>query len=187
MGEPLDLALAGVMGPTGRSYWVVEHRFAAGAYPGKAGRGDLEQVPDVIEQALAAGIDLFVNLTQDYPGGTDRHLTHYDSFVEGQAHIDRYPIVDLSIPTVEATVEILDGIDRRLESGSNVYVHCWGGIGRTGTIVGCWLVRHHYATPADVLDVIQELRLGDAGTGLTRVSPETPEQFGFVTDWEPDQ
>ena len=36
MGESLDLASAGVMGPTGRSYWVVEHRFAAGAYPGQA-------------------------------------------------------------------------------------------------------------------------------------------------------
>ncbi len=36
MGKPLDLAPAGVMGPTGRSYWVVEHRFAAGAYPGQA-------------------------------------------------------------------------------------------------------------------------------------------------------
>ena len=107
--------------------------------------------------------------------------------MEGQAQIDRYPIVDLSIPTVEATVEILDGIDRCLEAGRNVYVHCWGGIGRTGTIVACWLVRHQYATPADVLDVLQELRLGDAGTGLTRVSPETREQLGFVTDWEPDQ
>ena len=21
-------------------------------------------------------------------------------------------------------------------------MHCWGGVGRTGTTVGCWLVRH---------------------------------------------
>lgn len=25
-----------------------------------------------------------------------------------------------------------------------VYLHCWGGIGRTGTIVGCWLARNGF-------------------------------------------
>ena len=25
--------------------------------------------------------------------------------------------------------------------GRKVYVHCWGGVGRTGTVVGCYLVR----------------------------------------------
>ena len=31
---------------------------------------------------------------------------------------------------------------RRWSDGKNVYVYCWGGIGRTSTAVGCWLVRH---------------------------------------------
>ena len=29
--------------------------------------------------------------------------------------------------------EILDAVDRALAAGRNVYLHCWGGIGRTGT------------------------------------------------------
>ena len=33
-------------------------------------------------------------------------------------------------------------VDDALGEGRTVYVHCWGGIGRTGTVVGCWLVRH---------------------------------------------
>ena len=37
---------------------------------------------------------------------------------------------------------ILDAIDAALDGGKTVYVHCWGGVGRTGTVVGCWLVRH---------------------------------------------
>ena len=37
---------------------------------------------------------------------------------------------------------ILDDVDAALADGGAVYVHCWGGIGRTGTVVGCWLVRH---------------------------------------------
>ena len=31
---------------------------------------------------------------------------------------------------------------RRWPAAGGVYVHCWGGIGRTGTTVGCWFVRH---------------------------------------------
>jgi hypothetical protein len=190
MVQTYPLAPDGVPGPTGRSYWVVENRFAAGAYPGKKGRRELERVPEVVEQLLDAGLDRFVNLTQDYPGGTDGHLTHYDSDVEPHAEVDRYAIRDVYIPTDEFMVEILDAIDDDLAGGHNVYVHCWGGVGRTGTVVGCWLIRHGYATADDVLEMISDLRIGDAGRGPnagrgeTRESPETLEQVDFVVGWE---
>jgi len=190
MVQTYPLAPDGLPGPTGRSYWVVEGRFAAGAYPGKKGRWELERVPEVVEQLLGAGIDRFVNLTQDYPGGTDGHLTHYDSDVEPHAEVGRFAIRDVYIPTEEFMVEILDAIDGDLAAGHNVYVHCWGGVGRTGTVVGCWLIRHGYATADDVLEVIFELRIGDAGRGPNagrgeaRVSPETLDQVDFVVGWE---
>ncbi|WP_374108489.1 hypothetical protein [Nostoc sp. XA010] len=34
----------------------------------------------------------------------------------------------------------LPPIDRALNGQEKVYVHCWGGIGRTGIVVGCYLV-----------------------------------------------
>ena len=184
VSDRYQLCAEGVYGPTGRSYWVVEGRFAAGGYPGKKGRRELERVPEVIQQLLGAGIDRFINLTQDYPGGTDEHLIHYDPDVDDRAEVERYPIQDLFIPTEEHMVEILDAIDTHLEAGHNVYAHCWGGVGRTGTVVGCWLIRHDYANSMNVLDVISDLRQGDAGTGRTRTSPETPDQWQFLIDWE---
>ena len=55
----------------------------------------------------------------------------------------RFPIVDGCVPeTPEQTVAILDAIDECIGAGKIAYVHCWGGIGRTGVIVGCWLARH---------------------------------------------
>ena len=56
---------------------------------------------------------------------------------------ERHPIRDLSVPrSPQDMASILDALDEALEGGRNVYVHCWGGVGRTGTVVGCWLVRH---------------------------------------------
>ncbi len=59
-----------------------------------------------------------------------------------------------------------------------VYVHCWGGVGRTGTVVGCWLLRHGYAVPSDVIDTIQSLRQVDPVRG--HASPRTDAQ-SFVS------
>ena len=182
MAGVLDLSLAcNETGPTHRSYWVVPGRFAAGAYPGKREQG-LVLHNEVLEELLGAGIDRFVNLTQDYPGGTDEHLDRYDSAVDGRGLVQRFEIPDVGIPTVSEMVEILDAIDADLADGHCSYVHCWGGIGRTGTTVGCWLIRHGHATPNDALDVLRDLRKGDIGAGH-RLSPETPAQCEFVEGW----
>jgi len=182
MAGSLDFSLAcNETGPTHRSYWVVPGRFAAGAYPGKREQGSVLHI-EVLEELLATGIDRFVNLTQDYPGGTDHHLNRYDSAVDGRGLVRRFEIPDVDIPTVSVMVEILDAIDTDLAEGHCPYVHCWGGIGRTGTTVGCWLIRHGHATPSDALDVLTVLRQGDVGAGYRR-APETSEQRDFVEGW----
>ena len=83
--------------------------------------------------------------------------------------------------TAEMMIQILDEIDAVIESDKPVYVHCLGGIGRTGTVVGCYLLRHGLATGANVLEKIQELRLYDPN--LYRDSPETSIQRNFVLNW----
>ena len=103
MAERLELAPLGSVGPTSRSYWVVEGRFAAGAYPGEATRS--ERPPEVVSDLLAAGIDTFVNLTEDGSSGPESFLNRYDDHVEGVAVVQRFPIVDVSIPSVGRLVE----------------------------------------------------------------------------------
>ena len=45
-----------------------------------------------------------------------------------------YPIPDLSAPTPEAAVEIIDRLHRRLVAGDRMILHCAGGIGRAPTM-----------------------------------------------------
>ena len=58
-------------------------------------------------------------------------------------------------------------------------MHCWGGVGRTGTAVGCWLVRHGLDR-GDPIARIAALRTRSAAA---RPSPETPGQVALVRGW----
>jgi len=76
---------------------------------------------------------------------------------------------------------ILDFIDHQMLTGHVVYVHCQGGIGRTGTVVGCYLVRHGM-TGEEALQAIRELR--SATTFPNTRSPETEAQCAMVRHWQ---
>ena len=92
---------------------------------------------------MKAGVTLFLDLTQD------GELDPYASLVEPPARYLNMPIRDFSVPTRDGLVAILDEIDAELDAGGLVFVHCWAGCGRTGVVVGSWLVRHG-ADPGDV-------------------------------------
>ena len=169
--------------PATSSYWVWPGFLLAGAYPGDA---DPAKHAQKVEALVNAGIRIFVNLMEE-------HETNYSGEpfapyqgLAGQFWPEvvcvRHPIRDLAVPTVPQMADILDAIDDAVEVGKPVYVHCWGGVGRTGTVVGCWLLRHHLAEPPDVLDVLMQLRRQDQER-RHRSSPETGEQRQFVQQW----
>jgi protein-tyrosine phosphatase len=76
---------------------------------------------------------------------------------------------------------ILDDIDAALADDRGVYVHCWGGIGRTGTVVGCWLMRHGLDV-GDPIRRIEELRRDVEDAWMP--SPQTAGQRAMVTGWK---
>jgi protein-tyrosine phosphatase len=90
----------------------------------------------------------------------------------------RLPIRDFSVPTALELEAALDEIDAELAVGGLVYVHCWAGCGRTGVVVGSWLVRHGMA-PQEALARIAETR----GLGC----PQTLEQRLMVLGRVPGQ
>lgn len=174
--------------PFSRSYWVVPGKLLAGFYPSSSNPVVGRQR---IESLLGIGVGHIVDLTE---AGEGSHvgvpLADYREMlgdIAGEHDVEvthgRHPIVDLDIPTVETMVGILDAIDDAVAAGRMVYVHCWGGRGRTGTAVGCWLARHAMASGEQALAMIRYLRRTE-GKAETE-APETAAQKQFVRDWPP--
>ena len=76
---------------------------------------------------------------------------------------------------------ILDRIDACIAANRPVYVHCLGGLGRTGTVVGCYLARHGFSTGRSVIKMIRDLRRNTLTHYLN--SPETNQQIDLVESW----
>lgn len=170
--------------PTSASYWVVPGLLLAGAYSGDT---DPDEHRAVVQALLDVGIRLFVSLMEEQESNLwGQPFVPYDLLVREscpEGICCRHAIRDLSVPTVAQMTEILDAIDESLAAGKPTYVHCLGGIGRTGTVIGCWLLRHGLATPDNFIRVLDALRQQDR-VRRHRVSPETSAQQRFVKQWK---
>jgi protein-tyrosine phosphatase len=177
------LAAPDAIPPTAPSYWVVPASLLAGAYPGAS---DPETHRAKVQSLVDAGIRTFVNLMEvNETNYASEPFVPYQDLVRHlcpDAHCCRHAIRDLAAPTPELMITILDAIDESMVAGKPVYIHCWGGVGRTGTVVGCWLLRHGLAEPGNVLKVLMELRQQDRER-RQRMSPESPAQQRFVKGW----
>jgi protein-tyrosine phosphatase len=160
--------------PLPDSYWVEPGRFAAGEYPGHPLP---REIPRQLEKLARAGVNFLVDLTEAGEYGLEPYAPHLPAEVQ---HC-RMSIRDMHVPTRQEMRAILDLIDGALAAGKTVYLHCFGGIGRTGTVVGCWLVRHG-TPPEEALARIARWRRGTPDA--SRSSPETPAQREFVRCWQ---
>jgi hypothetical protein len=183
----VQLANANDAPPTNRCYWVVPDKFLAGAYPGSA---KPDEHRNRIEALWNSGVRTFVNLVEeDESNNSGQPFARYDDILRDLAAVAntqvahlRFPVKEVSIPSIDRMRSILDAIDLSLAAGRPVYVHCFGGIGRTGTVVCCWLLRHGLSTPGEVLGHLRALRQADE-VRRDRMSPETKAQIEFACDW----
>ncbi len=159
--------------PFPESYWVVPDKFLAGEHPCKPIIEINHQ--SRLQSLLDLGIQVFIDLTE----GPDYSplMANLDLGWNGKPFYIRYPIIDYTSPGEEQMVSILNTIDNAIHAGKKVYVHCFAGQGRTGTVVGCYLARHGITGKA-ALEKIKYLRNGLGGD-----SPESDLQKNMVKNW----
>ena len=119
-------------GPIPDSYWVIPERFLAGEYPSSL--KDAEARAKLAALLPDAGIRSFVDLTETEDGLRPyRELATTLAAERGiDVHYRRMSIKDVGIPSAAHMVDILAHIESEMANERPIYVHCWGGIGRTG-------------------------------------------------------
>lgn len=165
------------------AYWADPGKLLAGPYPAEyePGRTLLN-----LQGLLRAGIRTVISLMEAreenaHPDGRSRYVSEVERIARSLGlpwDWCRYEIHDMSVPDEARMDQILDHIESSLSRGWPVYAHCWGGRGRTGIVVGAYLIRRGLATPEDFVEVISELR---ARPG--EPSPETAQQIEFVRSY----
>jgi len=169
--------------PIPESYWVLPGEFLAGQYP-LASLGNDARNDQTLVAFLEAGFTVFIDLTRrgelpPYLPALEKNAVRYNVVI----HHRRFDIADLGLPTREQMKAVLDAIDGALATENKVYLHCWGGIGRTGMAVGCWLVRHGLKGEAALLR-LNELYQTSGQSSVYPHTPETDAQTRFILEYQ---
>lgn len=147
-------------------------RLYAGEYPGAINE---DEARVRIQQLYDMGIRHFVDLTEE------EELRPYASYLPKGVTHRRFAICDCSAPPrIEDMHRIVEYLEDAQNLGGDVYVHCWGGIGRTGTVVACYIAKNMHLTSYETAleHLIKDYTVMPKAT--YRDSPETFGQLEFI-------
>ncbi|WP_066628372.1 protein-tyrosine phosphatase family protein [Labilibacter marinus] len=161
--------------PFEHSYWIIPGKLLAGRYP---------NTQEDIDALVKLGIKTFVNLTKENETQKDGSaiFNYNERLKKENATMHRKAVEDASIPTVETMREIAQIIDDSLAQDKPVYFHCVGGVGRTGTVAGSYLMHSKMANANNVFDIIDYLKR--TSPFKEKLSPGRDSQRSFVVNFK---
>jgi atypical dual specificity phosphatase len=141
-----------------RGDWLVPNQVLACAYPRR-------------QASLAAlaqqGVTVMINLHQ-----RAHRPARLGLFGLTEIHL---PVADFTAPSPEQLAAGVDAIAQAVADGRRVAVHCGGGLGRTGTLLACYLVRQGLSA-TDAIERVRAVRPGSIETRQQIQAVHTYEQ-----------
>jgi protein-tyrosine phosphatase len=141
--------------------------------PGRlyAGPRPAQPFAESVSALRALGITTVACLLEPYELPADLEQAYQQTGFE----LLRFPIQDFAVPRDSAGfARFLNDLLARLRCGERLYVHCLGGIGRTGTLLGCL-----FKLLGETDDPIRLVR-----SVYASVAVESPAQQRFVKDFD---
>lgn len=172
--------------PFEKTYWVIPNKLIAGQTPSSYNK---EIRLQKLINLLNIGIKVIINLTHENENNDEGSiLPNYFDEIRNLAkssniniELYRIPINDYSIPSEAEMRTIFEIINKSISNNKSVFVHCWGGVGRTGTVIACFLKEFYNANNENVFEFLQYLRRTIDNSD--KFSPETEEQKEFIINW----
>lgn len=162
--------------PTGYSYRVDENVWA-GEYPvwdwDRATRGRQ------VKLYTDFGINTFLDLTED------GEMPPYIEFLLDSIRRITFPFPNGGVPeSPQSLMRLFEEIDQLFHQfpETMLYIHCVGGVGRTGVIVACYYIYFKGMSPDAALTEMHR-RFATHGRSAWMSAPETEAQVNFIMEF----
>ncbi len=158
--------------PFEQCYWLLPGHLLAGEHPGA--RGSAALMAQRLRTLEACGIGCIIDLTKP--------AEPLPRYTPKAAQRLSFPVTDFGVPSTATMRAVLDAIGAALDAGQGVYLHCRAGIGRTGTVAGCWLVEQGLDA-GEALALLQRKFQAAPQSLDGRPTPENEVQRAFIAAW----
>ena len=130
-----------VTGKPDKFSWVIENKLAGSGIP-----TSIDEVQWIIEQ----GVKSIVTIMEEPLA---------DNWIKDVNYL-HVMSNDMAVPEFNDLTHAVDFIHRRITNKEPVLVHCLAGMGRTGVLLACYLVKHQNMSADEATQKIREERPG---------------------------
>ena len=121
--------------------WLLENKLAGSAIPTSI---------DEVQWAIDQGVKSIISIREEPLDG---------SWIKGVKYLHVHSN-DMGVPEFVDLVSAVDFIHNRITNDEPVMVHCLAGMGRTGTLLACYLVKHQKMSADEAIQKVREERPG---------------------------